>query len=79
MNEEQEEQYLRDNGWFKINQTLWNHKDCNYDCCHELAIDVQKLRDKENKPNKFVVLINSIENLFVNLYKKVLKNENTKT
>lgn len=44
--EELEENYLRKNGWFKISQTLWSHLNCRYNCCHELAISVQKLRDQ---------------------------------
>lgn len=47
MTEEDEEKYLRDNGWCKINQTLWNHKDCNYDCSQEVAILLQEYRDKK--------------------------------
>jgi len=46
MDEEQEEQYLRSNGWFKTSQQLWAVEDCNYNCCLEVAIDVQRLRDQ---------------------------------
>ncbi len=44
--QEQEEEYLRSKGWYKINQMLWNHKDYNYDCGHQTAIELQAYRDQ---------------------------------
>lgn len=54
--EQKEEEFLRKNGWYKITQQLWAHKDTVYHCCHEVAVGVQKLREekKNNKFNKFL-------------------------
>lgn len=44
--EEYEEIYLRENEWKKITQNLWSHNNCNYFFCHEVAVSVQRMRDK---------------------------------
>lgn len=50
--EEKQEEFLRQYGWFKINQALWNHKDCSYDCCLDVAVLVQVGRLDKSKLNK---------------------------
>lgn len=47
MSEEEQEEYLRKNGWWKLDNHLWFHKDCLYFCCLEMAVRVQQLRDKD--------------------------------
>ena len=47
--QETEEAYLRTNGWEKITQKLWfdTTLKCKYQCCHEVAMQVQQLRDRK--------------------------------
>lgn len=48
MDDGQQEQYLRNNGWIKVSQfkLLWNHRLCDYDCCTEVAILITQYRNK---------------------------------
>lgn len=40
-------EYLLSKGWVKIDERLWNHRECTYDCGYQAAMKVQQLRDKE--------------------------------
>ena len=48
---ETEEEYLRKNNWAKFNQTTWWDRTgkCTYTCCHEVALLVQRMRDKDSE------------------------------
>lgn len=60
MDEEQEEKYLRDNGWFKSTQTLWVHKNCDYDCAQQTAVWIQNYRDSNSSISIISKIINKL-------------------
>lgn len=43
-----DEEYLIKKEWIKNSNNLWNHKNCNYGCCLEVAIMAQNKRDEKN-------------------------------
>ncbi|HXT83641.1 MAG TPA: hypothetical protein VN704_04830 [Verrucomicrobiae bacterium] len=46
----QNEEYLRKNGWMKYDDNLWQDYIVSYPCCLEVALLVQKYRDKNKTP-----------------------------
>jgi hypothetical protein len=47
MTDQEKEAYLAKNGWQKVNIMHWIHKGCGFRCSLDMAVLVQKKREKE--------------------------------